>query len=202
MTEPPQTAERRQVLEDALARVPRIDIVWHQPPTLTADDDALTVLATVLSGGRSSRFYESLVRTKQLTQGVSASAGSTRGPALFSVGGSVLQGKTVADLEQAIYAEIERVKTGPIADWEIEKARNTQKRQFVSGLGSSLQRAVLLGQYALFYNDPDLINTYTARLNKVTAADLQRVAKQYLVETNRTVVITNPKATGAPEGGR
>ena len=158
------------------------------------------MLATVLSGGRSSRFYESLVRTKQLSQGVSASAGSTRGPGLFSVGGSVLQGKSIADLEQAIYAEIERVKTGPIADWEIEKARNTQKRQFVSGLGSSLQRAVLLGQYALFYNDPDLINTYTARLSKVTAADLQRVAKQYLVETNRTVVITNPK--GASEGGR
>ncbi|HET9369806.1 MAG TPA: pitrilysin family protein [Vicinamibacterales bacterium] len=202
MTEPPQTAERRQVVEDALARLPRIDIVWHQPPAGTPDDDALTVLATVLSGGRSSRFYESLVRTKQLTQGVSASSASTRGPGLFSVGGNALPGKSIADLEQAIYAEIERVKTGPIADWEMEKARNTQKRQFVGGLGSSLQRAVLLGQYALYYNDPNLINTYTDRINKVTAADLQRVAKQYLVETNRTVVITNPKPTGASEGGR
>ena len=61
---------------------------------------------------------------------------------------------------------------------------------------------VLLGQYALFYDDPNLINTYTDRINKITAADLQRVAKQYLVETNRTVVITNPKSTAPSEGGR
>jgi zinc protease len=201
MTEPAQTAERRQTIDDALARLPRIDIAWHTPPALTPDDDALTVLATVLSSGRSSRFYDNLVRLQQLTGGVGASAASTRGPGLFRVSSTALPGKTIDELEKGIYAEIEKVKAGPIADWEIEKARNNQRRSFVSGLGSSLQRAVLLGHYALVVNNPDLINTYADRMAKVTAADIQRVARQYLTPTNRTVVITMPKAAAGAPGG-
>jgi predicted Zn-dependent peptidase len=202
MTEPPQTAEKRLTLEDALARLPRVDIVWHTPAALAPDDDALTVLATVLSGGRSSRMYDNLVRQQQLTSGVSASAAGSRGPGLFQIGSTALPGKSVADLEKAIYAEIEKVKAGPVAAWEIEKAVNSQKRQFVSGLGSSLQRAILLGQYALFQNDPNLINTYTDRMGKVTAAEVQRVAAKYLIPANRSVVVTNPKAATTGEGGQ
>ncbi len=200
MTEPAQTAERRQTLEDPLARLPRIDMAWHTPGSFATDDDALTVLATVLSSGRSSRFYEGVVRQGQLSSGVSAFSAGTRGPGLFQIIATALPGKTIADLEKAIDAEIEKVKTGPIQDWEITKARNNQKRAFVGGLGSSLQKAVNLGQYALFVNDPNLINTYIDRINKVTAADVQRVAKQYFVNTNRTVVITNPKAATGPGG--
>ena len=202
MTEPPQTAERRQTIEDALAKLPRVDIVWKTPGALQPDDDALTVLAAVLSSGRSSRLYDNLVRLQQLTSGAGASAADTRGPGLFQIGATALPGKAVADLEKAIYAEIEKVKAGPIADWEIEKARNNWKRSQVSGLGSSLQRAISLGRYALFWNDPDLINTYPGRIAKVTAADVQRVAKHYLTQTNRTVVTTIPKgATGGAERG-
>jgi predicted Zn-dependent peptidase len=201
-TEPPQTAERRMALDDALARTARIDIAWHTPAGNTPDDDALNVLSSILSSGRSSRLYDSLVRDKQLTAGVFASNSSMRGPSLFQVGGTVLVGKSVADLETAIYAEIEKVKTGPIADWEIEKARNTQRRSYVNGLGSSLQRAVLLGQYALFFDDPNLVNTRADRLAKVTTTDVQRVARQYLTPANRNVIVTNPKAATGGQGGR
>jgi predicted Zn-dependent peptidase len=142
------------------------------------------------------------VRDKQLTAGVFAGNSSMRGPSLFQVGGTVLVGKPVADLETAIYAEIEKVKTGPIADWEIEKARNTQRRSYVNGLGSSLQRAVLLGQYALFFDDPNLVNTRADRLAKVTTADVQRVARQYLTQANRNVIVTNPKTAAGGHGGR
>jgi zinc protease len=202
MTEPPQTAERRQSVDDPLARLPRVDIVWHTPAALAPDDDGLTVLAAVLSSGRSSRFYEGIVRQQQLSSGVSASAADTRGPGLFQVGATALPGKNVAELEKGIYAEIEKVKTQPIADWEIEKARNNWKRSSVSALGSSLQRAISLGRYALFWNDPNLINTYPDRIAKVTAADVQRVAKQYLVATNRTVVTTMPKTASGAAGER
>jgi predicted Zn-dependent peptidase len=201
MTEPPQAAERRQTLDDALARLPRVDIVFHTPPALAPDDDALTVLANILSSGRSSRMYDNVVRQKQLTSGVSVSGTDTRGPGLFRIGATAVPGKTIAELEAAIYAEIEKIKTGPIADWEMEKARNTLKRNQISGLASSLSRAVSLGRYALFWNDPNLINTYPDRIAKVSAADVQRVAKQYLVQTNRTVVITQPKPAGAAGGG-
>ncbi|HEY7473413.1 MAG TPA: pitrilysin family protein [Vicinamibacterales bacterium] len=192
-TEPPQTAEKRQTLTDTLARLPRIDIVWHVPPALAPDDDALTVLAAILGSGRSSRFYENLVRQQQLTSGVSASSTGNRGPGLFRVGATALPGKSIADLEKGIYAEIEKIKTGTIEPWELEKARNNWKRSMANNLGSSLNRAISLGRYAAFWNDPNLINTYADRIVAVKPAEIQRVARQYFVETNRTVVITMPK---------
>jgi predicted Zn-dependent peptidase len=202
MAEPPQTAERRQTIDDSLARLPRVDIAWHTPPSLSPDDDALTVLAGVLSSGRSSRLYDNLVRLQQLTTNASASAADSRGPGLFTISAVALPGKAIGDLEKAIYAEIEKVKAGPIAAWEIDKARNSWKRTYVSSLTSSLQRAIQIGDYAQAANDPNLINTYIDRINKVTAADLQRVAKQYLIETNRTVITTMPKAASpAGQGG-
>jgi predicted Zn-dependent peptidase len=193
-TEPPQTQEQRLTIDDALARLPRIDIVYHTPPALAPDDDGLTVLAGVLSSGRSSRFYESIVRQQQLSANVSASSTGNRGPGLFRVAATVLSGKSVEDLEKAIYAEIEKVKNGPIADWEIEKTRNNYRRTMVNNTATSLSRAVSLSRYALFWNDPNLINTYADRIGAVKAAEVQRVAKKYLVPENRTVVITMPKA--------
>jgi predicted Zn-dependent peptidase len=200
MTEPPQTDERRATVEDALARVPRLDIVYKVPPSSSPDDDAITVLATVLSGGRSGRFYETIVRQKQLATNVSAGGGDTRGPGLFTIVGTPLQGKALADLEAAIDAEIERVKTASIEEWEIEKARTSARSGLVNSLGSALSRAVLLSQNALFFDQPDRLNTQADRLAKVTASDVQRVARQYLVKTNRSVVQTVPKAAPAKGG--
>ncbi|MEZ5319450.1 MAG: pitrilysin family protein [Vicinamibacterales bacterium] len=200
MSEPAQTAERRRTLEDPLARLTRIDMAYKVPPGRSPDSEALTVLANILSSGRSSRLYEHVVREKQLASNVSAFKGESRGPGLFQFVGSLLPGKDVAALEQAIEAEIARVQNEPVADWEMEKARNSARRSFISGLGSSLNRAVLLSQYALFYDDPGRINTQADRIAAVTAADVQRVAKQYLVPSRRTVVITVPKAGGAGGG--
>ena len=156
-----------------------------------------------MSSGRSSRFYDSLVREKQLTAGVFAGNDQhARSEPLPGRRHRARRASRSRTSRPAIYAEIEKVKTGPIADWEIEKARNTQRRSFVNGLGSSLQRAVLLGQYALFFDDPNLINTCADRMAKVTTADVQRVAQQYLTQANRTVVVTNPKAAAGGQGGR
>jgi zinc protease len=202
MTEPPQTEERRQTIDDPLARLARIDIVYHVPQSLTPDADALSVAATILSSGRSSRLYESIVRQKQLSSSVMAGAGESRGPGLFRIAGMANPGKTIPDLEQAIYEEVERLKAGPIEAWEIEKARNSAKRGFVSSLTSSLSKVIMLSQLAVYYNDPGLINTRYERLSSITAADVQRVAKQYFTPQNRTVVITTPKpATPVPQPG-
>src|SRR4029079_7106520 len=99
MTEPPQTQERRLTLEDALARLPRLDMAYKIPPSSSPDTDALTVLGTILSGGRSSRFYESIVRQKQWSSGVAAGSDGSRGPGLFAISGTALPGKSLADLE-------------------------------------------------------------------------------------------------------
>jgi predicted Zn-dependent peptidase len=201
LTEPKQTAERRERLEDPLARLARLDMVFKVPPRLTPDDDALQVLGTVLSSGRSSRFFQRIVREQQLAPNVNAFRDGAIGPGLFRIVGTVTPGRTADALEAAVVAEIERLKNEPIADWELEKARNNAKRAVVGGLTSSLQRAIQLAEFAASYNDARLINQRVERLMKVTAADVQRVARTYLTPENRTVVVTVPKTQMKTNGG-
>jgi zinc protease len=189
------------VLEDPLARLTRVDIGYKIPAVGSKDDEALSVLGTVLASGRSSRLYESIVRQKQLSTGVSAFPGQERGVGLFRFSATLQPGKSAQELEAAIWEEIERVKKGPIADWEIEKARNQARRGLVGNLQSSLSRAVTLATDALYFNDPGRINTRPNRIAAVTAADVQRVASLYLTPERRTVVITNPKPAPAGKGG-
>lgn len=204
MTEPAQAKEKRLTIEDPLARATRLDIGYHIPSAASPDYDALTVLSSVLSSGTSSRFTQTIVRQKQLALQAFAGPMESRGPGLFRAIGilSPAPGKSAGDLEAAIYEEIDKVKTGRIEDWEIEKARNSARRSYLGGLTSSLQRAVLMSQYAVYYNDPNLINTRLDRLMAVTAADVQRVAVKYLTPENRTVVITVPKPAAATKGGK
>ena len=198
--EPVQKAEKRQTIEDGLARLARVDMAYHIPQAMTADYDALSVLATVLSGGRSSRFNENLVRQQQVATQAAAMAEESRGPGLFRVIGMASPGKAIGDVEKALTAELEKIKTGSVEPWELDKARTSARASYIRGLSSSLQRAVMLSQLTVYYNDPGLINTRPERIAKVTAADLQRVAKQYLTPENRTVVVTVPKPA-APKGG-
>ncbi|MEP7000436.1 MAG: pitrilysin family protein [bacterium] len=201
MTEPPPSGEKRIVLEDALARATRLDISYKVPSSSSDDEPALNVLSTILSGGRSSRFYEQVVRQQQLATSANAGKGESRGPGLFNVSIMVAPGKQATDAEKAVMEEIEKIKSTPPADWEMDKARANAQRATISQQESSLARAVLLSQYALFYDDPGRINTRVARIKAVTAADVQRVARQYLTENNRSVIQTNPKAA-AGRGGQ
>ena len=99
-----------------------------------------------------------------------------------------------------IQAGPNKVQAAPPADWEVEKARATARRSLVGSLQSSLGRAIVLSQDALFYNDPGRINRQAERISSVTVADVQRVARQYLTAANRSVVITVPKPA-ASRGG-
>lgn len=198
--EPPQRGERRVAIDDPLARLVLINAGYHIPGGLTPDMDALNALASVLGTGRSSRLYDSLVRRQQFAVQVYTGASGSKGPGLFYLEAVVAPGKPVADVEAAMYSEVEKIKNGPVQDWELEKARNAARRGLVSSLRNSLQRAILLARYGVFYNDSGVINTRYERIVALTVADLQRVAKQYLVPANRSVVITTPKAA-APSPG-
>jgi predicted Zn-dependent peptidase len=142
------------------------------------------------------------VREKRLAVFASAGNPDKRGPGLFQVSAQVAPQKNPADVEAALLEEIEKVKTGPIHDWEIEKAQNNAIRQQAAALTSTLQRAIQLGEYALFFDNPNLVNTRAQSYQKITAADVQRVAKKYLTKENRSVVITLPAkaAAGAAQG--
>ena len=202
MTEPEQKAERRATVDDVLARSPRVDLAYKALPGNTADFYALQVLSNALQGGQSSRLYQKLVKEKEQVTGVFGFVDEKRGPGALYIVATAKPGVKTADVEANIYQEIERIKREPIADWELQKAKNGARRSFINNLQSSLSRAINLGQYAVYYNDPGLINTRLDKVNAVTKEDVQRVANKYLRETNRTVVITmpKPKAKGAAAG--
>jgi zinc protease len=196
--EPPQKGERRVTIEDPLARLTLVDTAYHIPGGLTPDMDALGALASILGSGRSSRLYEGLVRQQQIAVQVYASASAAKGPGLFYLEAIGSPGRPVPEVEAAMYAEVEKIKSGPIQEWELEKARNASRRSLVNNLRNSLQRAILLSRYAVFYDDPEVINSRYERIASVKIEDVQRVARQYLVPENRTVVITTPPKPGAP----
>ena len=202
IAQPPQQKERRLDIDDPLARLPRIDIGYRIPSSLSADDDTIDVLTEILAGGRSSRFYEHIVREQQLAVSVQAFTPSSRGPRLFGIEVTPAANASLAQVEQAVYAEIERLKAGPITDAEIERARNASRRQFTNTVSTSLSLARSLAEFALYYGDPNRINTRWDQLAKFNAADVQRVARAYLTPDNRTVVISHPKAPAGRGGAQ
>jgi zinc protease len=196
MTEPEQKAERRTSVDDVLARLARVSIAYKTLPGNTADFYALQVLANVLGAGQSSRFNQKLVREKEMVTNANAFAQEMRGVGAFSIVATPRGNFKTSDVEAAIYDEIARIQKEPIADWELQKAKSNARRNYINGLQSSMGRANSIGQFAIYYNDPNLINTRIDKVNAVTKDDVQRVANKYLVATNRTVVITVPKAGG------
>jgi zinc protease len=201
MAEPQQKAERRDTLSDVLARAPRVDLAYKAVAGNTADFYALQVLAAVLQSGQSSRLYQKLVKEKEMVTNVGGFMDEKRGVGAFYSNATLRPGVKTEDVEAAIYAEIERLKKEPIADWELQKAKNTTRRNLINGLQSSLLRAITIGQYAVYYNDPSLINTRLDKVAAVTKEDVQRVGNKYLLDTNRTVVITMPQAKAKPATG-
>src|SRR5258706_15782897 len=200
-TESEQKAERRASVDDVLARVPRVAIAYKTVAGNTADYYALQVLANALGGGGSSRLTQKLTRDKELVTSAGSSAQETRGVGGFYVTATPRRGVKTDDVEAAVYDEIARLQKEPIADWELQKAKNGARRNFINGLQSSLGRANTIGQYTVYYGDPNLINTRLDKVMAVAKKDVQRVANKYLVQTNRTVVITVPKAPAGRNAG-
>lgn len=194
INEPKQTAERRDSMDDALARMSRVYIAYKAAPGNTADYYALEVLSTILQDGQSSRLYQSLIRDKQLASNASAFIWEQRGVGPFFLIATAMPGKKTEDVEAALYAEIERVQREPVAEWEITKAVNNARANFFNGIRGAQSRAAALGINKVFYDDANVLNEYVAKMNAVTRADVQRVAKLYLQPTNRTVLTVNATA--------
>jgi predicted Zn-dependent peptidase len=197
VAEPEQKAERRKTIQDNFAPTARIDMVYKIPPGDSADWYALGVVGQVLSHGTSSRLHQKLVKEKEIAQSVSAGPDERRGPSLFWFSLGARPGSDLAVLEKLVYDEIERLQHEQIADWELDKVRMQLRREQAQQLYSTRRRANSLGHYAVYYNDPNLINTVWQKYQNVEKGDLQRVAKEYLNEGNRTVIITMPKPKAA-----
>jgi predicted Zn-dependent peptidase len=197
LAEPPQTGERRDALQDPLARMTQVQIGYKTLPGNRPDQDALQVLSSILQSGDSSRLYQTLTKEKELVVGVGGYVDERIGTGGLYISATVRPGKQVGDVEREIYAQIDSLTTQPIAAWELEKAKNATRLSYLQGIRSTQTRATSLGAYAVKYDDPNLINTRLARIDAVSAEDVQRVAKLYLQPKNRTVLITTPSSAPA-----
>ena len=201
-TEPAPKAEQRVTLSDALARATQVAIAYKTVPGNTADFYALQVLSAALQGGQSSRLYQKLVRDKEMVTNVGGFNAEMRGPGAFYITATLRPSAKTEMVETAIYEEIDRLKQEPVADWELQKAKSATRRAFLQNAQRSLSTAITIGQYAVYYNEPGLINTRLDKVGAVTKADVQRVANQYLSKENRVVVITTPGGRGATAVGQ
>jgi predicted Zn-dependent peptidase len=202
MSEPEQKGERRKVIDDSFAQTAKLDIVYKIPPGNTPDWYALDFLGHVLSDGVSSRLYQKLVKEKEIALSVYADASEQRGPSLFWFSVMARPNTDLSELEKLIYEEIARLQNEPVSHGEIEKVQMQLRRQRATQLYSTRSRANALGHFAVYYNQPELINTVWDKYEQVTQTDLQQVARTYFKETSRTVVTTLPKPAAAAEKAR
>jgi zinc protease len=195
VAEPEQTSERRFTVDDQLARLPLLNIGYKGYVGGAPDIYALQVLATVLGGGQSSRLYQKLVKDSQLALSANSFAGARRGPGAFRISATIAPNKKYEDVEAVIYEEITRLQKEPIADWELEKAKQAARRTAVGSRQSSLGLAVNITEGVVAWNDPNYANTRLEKIMAVTKEDVQRVAREYLQLSKRTVGVAIPKAT-------
>jgi predicted Zn-dependent peptidase len=192
--EPKHVAEKR--FDAAAETSPTVRVWWLTVPQLHRDTPALDLLSDVLSG-RTGRLYKGLVRGRQVANDVSASIDPRKYEGLFMVECTVKDGKEPAAVEQALYEELDKLKSEPVPAEELQKVKNAYKANAYRRLSSPFAVFMQLVRNDAL-GDWELINEAPERADAVTSADLQRVAKEYLTRENRTVGIFLRKEGGAP----
>jgi predicted Zn-dependent peptidase len=194
--EPPQSGERRvEVIFDAK---PQFMIGYHKPPPPHSDDYTLDVLEAVLSGGRTSRFYRTMVEGLKIAESVETANGmpGARFSNLFMIYATPRHPHECRELERAIDAEIEKIKREPVPEQELQKVKNQMKADFIRRLNSNSALASMLSYYEVLLGDYRYLTNYIGRIDKITAAMITEAAHKYLNRENRTVATLVSK--GAP----
>ena len=189
--EPDQRGEKRVFLKKE-AELPHLLIAYRTPSFPYEDSYALDVLSRILSKGKSSRLYKSLVYEKKIALDVSADYdGFNKDPYLFFFSATASPGKDIKDVEDALYAEIEKIKKEPPSEREVQKAKNQIESSFIMEQDSIDTEAMKYGTFEML-GDWRLIDRYLEGIRKVKPEDVVRVAKKYLNEDKRTVGILVP----------
>ena len=188
-SEPPQKAERQVVLKDPAQ--PFYIEGYHRPAFNHPDDATYDVLQDLLSSGRTSRLYRALVRDKKIAAAASGFGGfpGVKYPGLFAFFGVPTPGHTPEEIQAAIRAEIERLKTEDVSDAELATVKTRTRANLIRRLDSNQGLAVQLGTYQARHGDWRELFKDVDRIQKVTQADVRRVANETFVETNRTVAV-------------
>ncbi len=184
--EPEQKGERR--LEIEFESNPYIAISYHIPAIGHPDLYALDVVSSLLSDGRTSRLYKSLIEDKRIAVMAHAYNQIGKYPDTFTFIAVPRSPHTVAEVESAFYDEIEKLKNSPPSDWELQKIKNQLEADFIRDLNSASGLATEIGHFEVL-SDWRYINTFMDKLAQVTADDVMRVSRKYLTKNNRTVAV-------------
>jgi zinc protease len=179
--------------------LPAVVISWQGAAASDPDAPALKVLDAILSGGKSSRLYNSLVYKQQISVQAFSQADLPHDPGLIAVGSIMSSGHTVAQGEAALLAEVKRLRDAPPTAAELSEAKNELVSAAIRGRETIEGRASAIGEALSVDGDPNAVNTELAKLQAVTAADIQRVAKKYLSDATR-MTIRYQAETARPKG--
>jgi predicted Zn-dependent peptidase len=189
-----QRAEKRMNAEADTN--PQVDILWHTVPFAHKDSYVLDILAQILSE-RTGRLYKGLVLGSQVATEVFARQSSQKWAGYFNAGGEAKDGHTPQEVEQGIYAELEKLKRGEVPPEELQKVKNNFAAGKFRALTSNFEILIQL----IFndgYGDWREVNNADAKIQAVTATDVKRVANEYFTRENRAVAIYTRKPGTAP----
>jgi zinc protease len=167
------------ILEDKV-QLARVFYTWHTVKGYSKDDAALDILAQILANDKNSRLYKKLVYDMQTAQSVRAFQNGSRLDGRFRLDFTPKPGQKVSDIDRVVRAEIANIIANGVTQRELQRAQNVYKSNFLNDLASVLGKAEVLNSYNYFIGNPDYVQQDAARYDRVTAADVQRVARTYL----------------------
>lgn len=190
--EPPQTKERRVTVEQPWP-LPAVVVAHHITYDGHPDSYALHILSKILTDGQSARLTRELVYNTQLAASSFSQSNLNEAPSLFYAVAILQPGRTAADGEKALLAEIEKLKAAPVTPEELQRAKNQFARDYIVGRESVQDKALHLAHAAVIHNDVETADGEFDIFMKTTAADVQRVARTYFTPENRLVLTVMPK---------
>jgi predicted Zn-dependent peptidase len=198
--EPVQEGPKRAEVESASQPIEVIG--YKRPSQYDKDDLVFDVIASILSGGRTGLLYKDLVNDKQIALGAGAEATYPGGkyPNLFLFYFFPALGKTIAENEKAFYAILNSLKAKPVDNVTLQRVKTKTRAGLIRSLDSNSGLASLLANSYANYGDWRKPFTELDEIDKVTAADVQRVVTQYFTDANRTVTLTVSPNTAASAG--
>lgn len=201
--EPAQTAERRTADYHPNTPLPAVVFTYHVPEAGTPDLYALEVASNILSAGESSRLYRRMVYEKQIAVAAGGQAIVLEDPGVFFFYTILQAGQKAEDGEKELLAEVGRLQSEAVSEEELAKSKNQLISALVFGRQTVQDKTDAIGYASVILDDLSLVNRELAEYQKVTGADVQRVARTYFKPENRTVVYMLPEAMRpAAEGTR
>jgi zinc protease len=193
--EPPRKEDRDEVLSSAKAPLPAFAVTYLAPPVRSNDEPALDLAEEILSGGQSSRLYQSLVYEQQVAQRASFSADLREDLGLLEFRVIVASNKPLPEAENSLNDQIEKILKDGVTEAELDKAKNRFLTGKLMERETNNGKAGALGEAAVIYRDPNHINTDLAKYQAVTAGEIKDVLNRYIAGKKKVLIEYLPEAT-------